>query len=144
MPGYYGYETPDVIELVVTWLSDLDGGCGPQRYAGQPLPYRWVSDAPGGEDDKVSARHTLSVHTFGDEYWAARAAAKLTHRRMLALGPPIVGQQRVTLADGTVVLTDGVETAEPPTWQDWGDNSVHRFVGRYTIDLRFAAVADGS
>ena len=141
MTAMYPLESPDGIELLVTWLAPLDGGVGPQRYAGQPLPYRWVSDAGGGIDDKVTSRSTFSIHTFADDYWVARAQARLTHRRMLALGPPLAAQQRVTLAGNRIAFVDGVETAEQPTWQDYGDNTVHRFVARYTIDLRFVVAA---
>lgn len=136
----YGYAAPDVVELVITWLLPLDGDVGPQRYAGQELPYRWVSDAPGGVDDKVTQESTLSVHTFAADYWSARQQAALTHRRMLVLGPPMAAQQRVTLAGNRTVFVDGVETAEPPTWQDYGENTIHRFVARYTINLRFKQV----
>lgn len=59
---------------------------------------------------------------------------------MLALGPPMAPQQRVALAGGRTVFVDGVETADPPSWQDYGENGIHRFVARYTIDLRFIAV----
>lgn len=133
----YPLQSPDGVELLVTWLAPLDGEVGPQRYAGQGLPYRWVSDAGGGVDDKIMSRSAFSVHTFASEYWAAREQARLTHRRMLALGPPLAGQQRVTLAGNRIVFVDGVETSEQPTWQDYGDNTVHRFVARYMVDLRF-------
>lgn len=138
-PLLYNYSAPDGVELLVTWLIDLEGDVGPQRYAGQGLPYRWVSDAPGGVDDKVTEQSTFSIHTFAADYWTAREHARITHRRMLALGPPMAGQQRVTLAGGRTVFVDGVDVAEPPTWQDYGDNTIHRFVARYTIDLRFQA-----
>lgn len=130
---------PDGVELIITWLLPLDGDVGPQRYAGQELPYRWVSDAGGGSDDKITEVGGYSVHTFGADYWSARAQARMTHRRMLALGPPMAGQKRVTLADGRVVFVDSIETDEPPSWQDYGQNEIFRFVSRYTIDLRFVA-----
>lgn len=138
-PLLYPYAPPDALELVITWLAPLDGDVGPQRYAGQSLPYRWVSDAPGGMDDKVTDQSTFSVHTFAADYWTARQQARTTHRRMLALGPPLAAQQRVALAGGRTAYVDSIETAEPPSWQDWGDNGIHRFVARYTIDLRFQA-----
>ena len=139
-PLLYPYAAPDGVELLVTWLMALPGDVGPQRYAGQGLPYRWVSDSGGAVDDKVTEQSTFSIHTFAADYWDARTQARLTHRRMLALGPPLAGQQRVALASGRTVFVDGVDTAEPPTWQDYGDNTIHRFVARYTIDLRFALV----
>lgn len=141
MTTMYPLQSPDAVELLVTWLNPLDGGVGPQRYAGQPLPYRWVSDAGGGVDDKVTARQGFSIHTFAAEYWTAREQARLTHRRMLALGPPLAPQQRVVLAGNRTVFVDGIETSESPTWQDYGDNTIHRFVARYTIDLRFVVAA---
>jgi hypothetical protein len=141
MTAMYELQPPDGIELLVTWLAPLDGGVGPQRYSGEPLPYRWVSDAGGGVDDKVTSVSTFSIHTFAADYWEARAQARLTHRRMLALGPPLAGQQRVALAGNRIAFVDGIETSEQPTWQDYGDNTVHRFVARYTIDLRFVVAA---
>lgn len=136
----YSYAAPDAVELLVTWLLPMAGDVGPQRYAGQGLPYRWVSDAPGGVDDKVTQQATFSIHTFAADYWTARHEAALTHRRMLALGPPMAAQQRVALAGGRTVFVDSVETADPPAWQDYGENNIHRFVARYTIDLRFVLV----
>lgn len=140
MTAMYPFAAPDGVELLVTWLGPLDGDVGPQRYAGQELPYRWVSDAPGGVDDKVTEEATFSIHTFAADYWTARQQAVLTHRRMLILGPPLAAQQRVTLAGNRVVFVDQVQTADPPSWQDYGDNTIHRFVARYTIDLRFTRV----
>lgn len=140
MTAFYELAPPDGVELLVTWLLPLNGDVGPQRYAGQGLPYRWVTDAGGGIDDKITETGTYSIHTFAADYWTARTEARLTHRRMLALGPPMAGQQRITLAGGNTVFVDGVETAESPTWQDYQDNTVHRFIARYTIDLRFVKV----
>lgn len=125
----------DAVEMVITWLIPLDGDVGPQRYAGQPMPYVWVNEIDG-VDDKITETTVLSVHTFGADYWSARAHARTVHRRMLALAPPMTGQKRVTLADGRIVYADSVETEESPTWRDYGQNDIFRFTARYSIDVR--------
>lgn len=142
MTGFY--EAPSAAEVVITWLSEL-GEVGPERPAGSALPFRWVN-VVAGSDDKVTERLIVSVHTFASTFEAAEVEARRTHQRMLALGPPLAPQQTVTLFDGSTARADSVSTSQSPIWSDYGDNTINRFVARYTVELRMnrAAVADGS
>jgi len=57
---------------------------------------------------------------------------------MLALGPPFAAQQRVTLADNTVVWVDSCTTSQRPIWVNFTEAApISRFVARYSIDIRF-------
>lgn len=70
---------------------------------------------------------------------AAEDLAMQAHRRILALGPPLSPQRRVTISGGRVVWADSVSTDQGPFYLYYSD-SIRRFVARYDIDLRFVAV----
>lgn len=144
MTGVGFYAAPSAAEVVITWLAEL-GEVGPERPAGAALPYRWVN-VVAGADDKVTERLIVSVHTFAETFDAAELEARRTHQRMLQLGPPLAPQQAVTLYDNTVAKVDSVTTSQTPIWSDYGENTVHRFVARYTIELRMTRqpIPDGS
>jgi len=138
---------PSVTEFVTVWLATQFGatGVGAERPTATPanptpLPYRMVNRV-SGHDDKVFESNIVSVHTFADSMTDAEAAAYVTHRWMLALGPPIVGQQPVTISNSQVVVADCVSTMQSPIWVDYEDVNLRRFVARYEIDLRFVATA---
>lgn len=127
---------PDVEELVVEWLADL-GATSVQRPAGSELPFRLVKRIAGG-DDTITDRPVVSVHTFAETYAEASAEARRTHIRMLALQPWV----RVELAGG-VAWADYITSDEGPHWQYY-DQTIHRFVATYQIDLRFRESNSGS
>lgn len=133
---------PSVSELVIVWLRPLGdaNGVGLDRPSGGVLPYRMVTPV-AGDDDKITQTSIVSVHTFGTDMDTAEAAAQITHQRMLLLGPPLVVQQPVTLSSGATVMADSVTTKLIPTWVDYEDNVIRRFVARYEIDLRFIAAS---
>jgi hypothetical protein len=137
----FNWMPPSVSEFVVAWLRPLGdpNGVGLERPSGAVLPYRMVTRV-AGSDDKITESSVVSVHTFADNMDDAETAAQLTHRRMLALGPPLASQQPVTMSDSSVVVADCVTTKQSPIWVDYDDNTIRRFVARYEIDLRFRSV----
>lgn len=139
----YPYDFPSAIEVLTTWLVPLpaaDGAAaetGAERQAGGLLPYRMVQCA-AGDDDKVTDTGIYQVDDFAATFDEAEANSRLTRRRILALGPPLAPQRRVTISTGTY-YADSVKTSVKPHWEDYGDNTVVRFVARYAIDFRLVA-----
>jgi hypothetical protein len=137
-----GYDAPSGIELLIAWLlplSDMDDReIGAERPSGGPLPYSMVQ-CVAGSDDKVTDTGIYQVDDFAATFSEAEANSRLTRRRILALGPPLCPQRRVTISTGTY-YADSVLTSVKPHWEDYGDNTVFRFVSRYAIDLRMVAV----
>lgn len=131
------------IEVVIQWLKPL-GEVGAQRGPGGPLPFRLV-ECVAGSDDKVVDSSIYQISTFASTYDLAESEASLTHERMLALGPPLAPQQRVTLANNSVVWVDSVTTSQRPIWVQFTEAApIVRFVARYLIDIRMPRVYQGS
>lgn len=127
------------IELLIQWLTPL-GEVGPQRAPGAPLPFRMVQ-CVAGSDDKVVDSGIYQIDTFAATFDAAETQARLTHQRMLRLGPPLAPQHRVTLANGVVVFVDSVVTSQRPTWLQFTEAApVFRFVARYQVDIRLPRI----
>jgi hypothetical protein len=139
MTVLFPWVAPSVSELVVAWLLPIGAAnsASVERPTGAILPFRMVNRV-ASRDDKVTDNSTVSVHTFALTMTEAESEAMLTHRRMLALGPPLAPQQMVTISTG-VVYADCVESSQGPVWIDYEDNQIRRFVARYEIDLRFVA-----
>lgn len=132
------WAAPDGVEVLITWLNEL-GETRDERPSGAVLPYRMVSRLPG-HDDRLTDMGHYSVHTFAATKAEAQAEAALTHSRLLLLAGRFVGQQKVTISNGQIVQADDVSVFEPPHWVQWvEDNSIHRYVGTYRVDLRYAA-----
>lgn len=127
------------IELIIGWLAPL-GEVGPQRAPGAPLPFRMVQ-CVAGSDDKVVDSGIYQIDTFAATFEAAELQARLTHERMLRLGPPLAPQQRITLANNAVVFVDSVMTSQRPTWLQFTEAApVSRFVARYQVDIRLPRI----
>lgn len=139
------WEAPDGIEVLLAWLAPLDGLCGPDRPTDVGWPYRQVTRVAGG-DDKTTDSGLYSVHTFAtgpdkeSAFTAAADAARITHRRMLAMGPPLAPQRRIAISGGRTVKIDGITSPEGPRPEYYGANEIiARQVSRYRVDLRFVA-----
>lgn len=135
----FPWAAPDINEFVITWLLPIGdpAGVGMDRPTGTILPYRMVNRV-SSTDDKVFESNVVSVHTFADTMTNAETAAMATHYRMLALGPPISDQVKVTISNDQIVQADEVCTMSGPTWIDYEDNTIRRYVARYRVCLRFA------
>lgn len=130
---------PDGSEVVIQWLTPL-GEVRDERPTGAVLPYRMVNRIPGPSTVLVDTG-TYSVHTFAQTKADAQTEAMKTHDRILALASQWAGQQKITLYDGREVYADDVVINEFPSWVQWdSQNTMHRFVGTYRIDLRLIAV----
>lgn len=126
---------PDGLEVVITWLEVL-GEVRDDRPTGAVLPYRMVSRISGPFDGLVDMG-LYSVHTFAATKALAQSESEQTHRRMEYLVSRFAGQQKVVISGGREVQADNVETVEYPFWTQWdANNSIHRFVGTYRVDLR--------
>lgn len=127
------------IELIIQWLSPL-GEVGAVRGPGAALPFRLVQ-CVAGSDDKITDSGIYQIDTFAATFDAAETQARLTHERMLRLGPPLAPQQRITLVGGAVVFVDSVTTSQRPTWLQYTDAApVSRFVARYAVDIRMPRI----
>lgn len=146
----FGFDAPDGVEMLIAWLlplKDVDGReVGPIRDSLDSLPYSMVQ-GPAGTDDKVTDHGIYQVDDFAtgatkaQAFERAQSQARLTRRRILALGPPLAPQRRVTLSDGSIVWADSVTTSVKYHWEPYGDNTiVQRFVSRFAVDLRMVAV----
>lgn len=129
---------PDGMEVLITWLTPL-GPTEDEKPDNSPLPFRMVNKIIGTDDELTEAGH-YSVHTFAADKPTAQTEAQATHDRMLYLVSRFTGQQPVTLESGLVVQADNVKVIETPHWIQWvDDNSIHRFVATYQVDLRYIA-----
>lgn len=127
------------IELLIQWLKPL-GEVGPIRPPGAVLPFRMVQ-CVAGSDDKIAESSIYQIDTFAATFDQAEEQSRLTHQRMLRLGPPLAPQQRVTLSDGRVVFVDSVTTSQRPLWVQFTEAAaVSRFVARYTVDIRMPRI----
>lgn len=140
------YAAPSVNRTVVSWLVAHfgAGGAGLERPQRAQLPYRMVTTVIGTETVERTRRcATVSVHTFDKSMDYAEYQSELTHQRMLALGPPQVQNQTVTvtLPDMSTreVTPDFIVCTQIPIWVDYEDDQIFRFVARYEIGLRFVA-----
>lgn len=133
---------PNVEETIVAWLADL-GRAGVLRKPADELPFRLVHRVTGtdnltiGSDDAV-----VSVHTFDTTMAGASAEADRTHQRMMYLAQhPLTN---IELTDGATANVDYVNTVEKPTYEDFKDPNVFRYVARYRVGLSFTATLLGS
>lgn len=140
------WEAPNGIEVLLAWLAPLDGVCGPDRPTGDGWPYRQVTRVTG-PDDKVTDFGLYSVHTFATgpdkeaAFTAAADAAQITHRRLLAMAPPLAPQRRIAISGGRIIKADSITATEGPRPEHYGAGElVARQVARYRVELRFAAV----
>ena len=127
------------VELIIKWLTPL-AEVGPRRPVNAVLPFVAVS-RPAGSDDKVTESGIYQVDSFHSSLDAAEQLSNLVHQRMLALGPPLAPQQRVTISTG-VVFVDSVSTSQSPVWMPGFTDAapIERFVARYSVDIRMPRI----
>lgn len=133
---------PNAEEVVVAWLSAL-GRTGVLRLPADDLPFRLVHRVSGSDD--VSEGHddaVLSVHTFAASMEEASYEADRTHQRMMWLAQHSL--TNIELTGGTVANVDFCRTVEKPTYEDFQDPAVFRYVARYRIGLSYIPTVLGS
>jgi hypothetical protein len=137
-------ETADDAEtVVVSWLKPLlaEGHVANARRSGAPLPYYLVTHLDSTENvDESTAEALVSVHVLTHKAAgevASRDEADRMHRRMLLLARYL---DDVELADGRVATIDFVNVAKSPSREEYGDDTILRRVGRYSLGLSYAEV----
>lgn len=79
-----------------------------------------------GSDDGVTDAPLVDVEAFAPTRGAARELAERARAAMHELQGHRAG----------AVLFDVVRTATAPSWVDWGNPRIHRFVAVYTVHFR--------
>jgi hypothetical protein len=116
---------------------------GPERNEQTGLPcYVVTSVAP--TDDKLTLEAVISVHSFakskemgGGGRDQADQMAWNAHNQILSCTPG----DTVTLANGDTVTGAWADTRMAPTYADYGDKNIKRYVARYCVTLRFVPVS---
>lgn len=118
---------PLVEVVVVSALRALEGhdaGTSTPNDLGSGIFHR-VSRGPGSDDGTTDAP-LVDVETFAGRRMSAAEAAEAARQAMLALtGRSVAG-----------VLIDRVATASGPTWLDYRNPAVQRYVASYRVELR--------
>lgn len=132
-------QAPNAESFVRAWLlplADDPALVGSARWsAGMGMPYRAVTRL-GGESDLIVDVADLRIHTFASTYTEASREADRTHRRMLLLGLDPLAE--VTFPGGVIASCSSLDRAIAPVEQPYGaETVVTRFVGEYTLTLRF-------
>lgn len=123
---------------LIGWLMPLGLPIGAEREELTGLPgYVVTSVAP--TDDKLTLEAIVSLHTFaqngagGGGRAQASQAAWNAHNRILSCTPGDV----VTLPGGGTVDGAWTSTKLAPTFANYQDPLIARYVARYCIELRF-------
>lgn len=126
---------PDVEEFLVAYLSPLQplGSVSIEMPKEPPMPFILINRLSGG-DDYVTDTGTVSIHCFSTSRSLAAYEARRMHLMMKSLHPRL----SVALSGGVFASADYVEVIETPAWQDYQDNTIWRYCGRYKVDLRLS------
>lgn len=131
----FGSAPPNAEEAVVAWLSDL-GRAGVLRLPIDPVPFRLVHRVSGADSlAEGSDNAVVSIHTFGASMDEASAEADLTHQRMMYLAHNSL--TNIDMVDGGVANVDYCSTVEKPTFEDFKDPAVFRYVARYRLGFSY-------
>lgn len=120
--------------VVVAHLTPTPGIAGVSVELPQPvltqLPFVLVTRVSGG-DNYVTDQATVDVDVFNTTRALASVTARIVHARMMAL--------RHTSVNG--VLIDNVETITGPSWLNYEDENLQRYLMTYVIESRVNASA---
>lgn len=133
---------PDAEQVFVAWLAGLvwSGGtvqpgdviAGVKTQDETPATgYITVTRVDGG-DDKVTDRALVEIEYFAPTYSEAKALATAGWERCQAL----TAKTTVVLLSGESVRIDWRRTTKFPTWVDYQDDSLFRFVGQERLASR--------
>lgn len=126
---------PDLEDLVISYLTSTGLAPAAQIQFEMPprptYPFFLVNDLSGGDDD-VTEYPVVSIHCFASTRPAAATAGRELHTKMKALTPLLA----IQISDGSYVSIDHLEVVERPHWEDYADDAISRYCGRYHIDLR--------
>lgn len=116
--AYLPVQVPSLVGVSVELPNDLK----------TRVPFALVTRV-GGSDDYITDTALVDVDVFGTTRVQALEAARAVHNAMMHL--------RHSSVNG--VLIDLVETETGPSWVNWADENVQRYVMSYRIDSRVSA-----
>ena len=117
--------------FIIGALKPLGLPVGPERAEEAPTPSYMVT-AITSKSDRYLLCATVSVHSFGTSRAQASEAAWDADNMLLSLTPGDI----ITLPDGSTASA-WVNVIQSPSWVDYGDPYILRYVGRYQPLLRF-------
>lgn len=119
--------------FVIKLLEPLGLPVGPERDEETTLPC-YVVTAVAGKSDKFMLDATVSVHSYANSRAAATDAAWDADNLLLSITPGDL----ITMPDGRQASA-WICVHHPPTWADYRDPFIKRYVARYDVLLRFTA-----
>lgn len=122
---------PDVEELLCSYLSELGDVSVEMTNPIPQFPFYLINRIDGG-DDNVTDYPVVSIHAFNTTRTLASTSARAMHKMMKQLTPLVP----VLMSDSTYASVDKVDVIETPRWIDYGDEEIHRYVGRYCVAVR--------
>lgn len=131
-------DAPDEEDFVCCWMQPVMR-TAVDRQLGDVLPFCTVERISGTDDENQGTDEPvvqLDFYARGVE--AAKAAARLGHRRMLRLFQDC---PNVTLSDGSVASIDFGETVIKPFRMTYSDDQIVRYTARYHLGTTFVTVA---
>lgn len=117
--------------FIIAKLIPLALPVGPERDEETPLPC-YVVTSVANKSDRHMLDATVSVHTFGTTRAAASDAAWNADELLLSQTPGDL----VTMPDGRTAGA-WIDPHMPPTFADYRDPFIKRYVARYDALLRF-------
>lgn len=127
----YGRPTPPE-DFIIGALMRLGRPVVPEKDELAELPCYQVTSLPG-TSNRYMLCPIVSVHSFGRTRDEADKAAWDADELLLSLTPG----DSITLATGVVVPGAWVDPKQTPTFVEYRDPDIKRYVGRYTPNLRF-------
>lgn len=120
--------------VLIAYLAPTPGIAGvsvelPQQVLTQ-LPFVLVTRV-SGSDNYITDSATVDVDVFNSTRALAAVTARIIHARMMGL--------RHTAVNG--VLVDNVETITGPSWLNYEDENLQRYVMSYIVESRVNASA---
>lgn len=122
----------DAETFVVAYLAPL-GEVRAEMPNAPPTPFYLVTRI-AGSDDGVTDYATVQIDVFDTSRDAARVAARRMHARMHALTPAVI----VTTDKGPARI-DYRTTLFSPSYLDYRDENLRRYVARYELASRYTS-----
>lgn len=122
------------MELLTAWSDAEDVGLALLDPLGPAVlqvpvnlePPLTVLRCVGGWDDKITFAARLQVQSYGVTRVQARDLAELTRQTILACpAEPVAG-----------ISVDFAATEQAPSFVDYGQPGIHRYIGTYRIEYR--------
>lgn len=123
----------DIEELVVAYLAQTFTNVGVDMPPTPPLPF-YVVTGLTAPSDWITECDTVQIEAFAATRTAASDAGRALHNVM----NPWVFTSKLgfTLSNGNRAFIDRLQIMEKPCWRDYENPNLHRYCGRYRIDLR--------